>query len=176
MGVKDIENVQLLAACLQQGIAYVNPEIEDKFVIPDTFNDTTITREMATSLYQQGFDIIGVSASGANAGVVQAAAEFDGDFWAWVLPFESHFHEIANGHELASGIARNGVMGVQAVQALMDGTLHMSSAKVYGFAEGVNEVPFCAEDDIPEDVKARFNDILQEVLEGKITITRDFHY
>lgn len=176
MGGKDIENVQMIAAGWQQGIKYVNPDVEEKFVIPDTFNDTTITREMATSLYQQGYDIIGVSASGANAGVVQAAAEFKGDLYAWVLPFESHFHEIADGHELASGVAHNGVMGVNAIKALMDGTLQMSIVKIYGFPDGVNEVPFCAGDAVPQDVQDRFAEILADVLDGKITITRDFHY
>ncbi len=173
IGGKDIESIQKQAAGWQQGVDYVNAEIEDKFVIADTFADTTITRELAANLYGQGFDIIGFSASGASAGVVQAAAEAGGENYA--IAFETHFDDIAEGKEIAAAITYADKMMVQVIEAARDGKLEMSIQKTYGYAEGVNDFIYC-NDVVPQDVRDKIADILDKILAGEIEVKFELQY
>ncbi|MDR0841375.1 MAG: BMP family ABC transporter substrate-binding protein [Christensenellaceae bacterium] len=167
IGGKEIESIQKQAAGWQQGVKYVNPDIEDKYVIADTFADTTITRELAANLYAQGFDVIGFSASGASAGVVQAAAEAEGAKYA--IAFETHFDEISNGKEIAAALTYADKMMVQVIEKAKEGKLEMSVQKMYGYAEGVNDFVYC-NDVVPQDVRDKVQVLLDKILAGEIVV------
>lgn len=144
-----------------------------------SWNDPAKGKEIALAMYQQGADIVFQVAGGTGEGVFEAAKEMD----KWAIGVDSDQALILEETkpEFAAKILTSMMKNVdkslfRALQMALDGTLPYGSVEALGVAEeGVGLAYNKFYDEYtPDDVKAKMEEIQQNLLDGKITVDTVF--
>ena len=168
IGGADIEAVNQIIAAWQQGLQYVNPDIEDTVAYSDTFVDPTIGRELALSLLSKGCDVIGASTGGAEAGVCQAIAESPTD--AYYAAYDVHYYDILKGRELGSAVSYLDKMVIMFIEDVTAGKFEGGILKFFGPEMGTVAYEFAKDTPVPEDIQKKVMEISDKILNGEIEI------
>ena len=153
----------------QQGVAYVNSSVVANCTITGTVEDVMANKEVALNMAATGCDVIVPLCDNAALGVVETAQE------SGVLAVGSGKgqHETAPDAVLVEVCKDTSVAIKAAYESFLAGNVSTETYKV-GAAEGVVHLSdWFAPADGMDDVKARAQEIYEELAAGKIKITLD---
>lgn len=152
-----------------EGAKYVNPKVEVKTAMTGSFSDVAKMKEMATSLINQGVDVVMGDANQASLGAIQAAQEKK----VLAIGYGSDLNNVAPDTVVTSAIQSWAKAMVALGKIVQDGKYE---PKVYymGVKEGaVYLAPYHGFDSkISAEVKAKINQVVEDLKSGKIQIER----
>lgn len=143
------------------------------------WNDPAKGKEIALAMYQQGADIVFQIAGGTGEGVFEAANEMD----AWAIGVDSDQAVILDETkpDVADNILTSMMKNVdnslyRALSLEMEGKTPYGTVEALGVAEGGVGLAYNKFYDelTPDDVKAKMEQIQQDLLDGKITVDTVF--
>lgn len=171
VGGVDQPVINAIIAGWQQGLVYQNPDIEDLVVYVGDFNDPTGGKEHGLSLVDRGCDVIAGAAGGSSVGAAQAAAETNTCFVAWDI----HYPEVFTGEQLELGSAINyfDKMVISFVQDAREGRFTPGVRTEYGMASGACDFVILDDSPVSDEIRARVQEVKQEIEDGKIAIGPD---
>ncbi len=132
VGGKDIATINQFAAGYEAGARLVNPEITVLRTYVGSFGDPATATELATSLYEQGADIVFACAGSSGLGVFTAAEKQNG----YALGIETNQNVLYPDQIIASGTRAWDSAIYDATQRAMDGTLDAGILS-YGIVDGM---------------------------------------
>lgn len=158
----------------KQGAKYINPDIDVRGQYIDTFDDPVRGKEAGTSLINSGADFLFHVADLSGQGVIQAAR----DKGIYALGAVADQHNAAPNAVLTSFVLDIEKSFEQAINMVQNGNfsgkLYKPGLEVAKGAAGDGIVfiaPFHNLDSkVPADVKQRVNQIVQDIVSGKIVV------
>jgi basic membrane protein A len=143
------------------------------------WNDPAKGKEIALAMYQQGADVIFQIAGGTGVGVFEAAKEMDK--WAigvdsdQALIMEETNPEVA-AHVLTSMMKNVDNSLYRALKLDMEDQLPLGQIDALGVAEGGVGLAYNKyyDENTPDDVKAKMEQVEKDLLDGKITVDTVF--
>lgn len=167
IGGKEVASINQLLAGWQQGIQYINPDINDYVAFANSFTDPTTGKEYALSLIAEGVDVIYAAAGGTGTGVAQAAEE-NGIMFA---ACDVHYPDVAPNTELGSTLFFFENMVISFIEDAVSGNYSPGTSIEYGVAEDAGQYEFATSNTlVPDDVKARIEEIMELIASGEIVI------
>ncbi|MDO5734663.1 MAG: BMP family ABC transporter substrate-binding protein [Eubacteriales bacterium] len=158
------------------GVNYINPEIDVLYSFVGNWIDSAKAKELGLSQYQQGADVSFAVCGPAGLGVAEAAREsgrynigVDSDVAAQIKDTNP---ETAK-HIVTSAIKDFYNIITQELEAIEDGSMKWGTEEIYDYKKGglnliVNEF---FEKEVPEDVKAKFNEVTEKLKAGEIEVS-----
>lgn len=165
----DSGSINEIVAGWQQGMRYVNPDIEDIVSYSNTFSDPTKGKELGLALISQGCDIIGGAAGGTGVGVAQAAADSQKYYVAW----DVHYEDVVADLELGSALNYFDKMVLAFIGNAMDGKFAPGTTKIYGVAESACDFDFLDNGLVDEEIKAAVADAAEKISQSEIIISSE---
>ena len=132
VGGSDIATINQFAAGYEAGARLANPDVTVLRSYVGSFSDPTTATELATSLYEQGADIVFACAGGSGLGVFTAAEKQNG----YALGIETNQNALSPDCIIASGTRAWDEAIYDATQKALDGTLE-SGLLSYGISDGM---------------------------------------
>ncbi len=171
VGAMEIPLIVKFAAGFQAGAKYVNPDAKvliDYVSGSNPFSDTTTAKEIATSQFSKGADIIFHAAGGSGLGVFQAAKE--SGFYA--IGCNSNQNTIDPDHIVASMLKRVDTAAYDVVKsAVIDNNLKVSTTVLLGLSdEGVGYTFQKSNIKVSDDIIAKVEAIKADVISGKLVV------
>ncbi len=137
---------------------------------PEAFKDAAKGEAIATSQISSGADIIFHASGTTGLGVFEAAR----DMGAWAIGVDADQHDEMPGTVITSMIKRVDVVVYDTIREVTRGAF-VSGLQSFGLRESgmgyVSEGPHAAA--IPDDVKARVEEIRQQIIRGDVSIPRE---
>ncbi|HLR21792.1 MAG TPA: BMP family ABC transporter substrate-binding protein [Tissierellaceae bacterium] len=158
----------------QAGVNYAAKELDKDIDISiqyvESFSDASKGKSMATSMYQQGKDIVFHAAGGAGDGVIEAAKEED----KWVIGVDKDQHYMAPDNVLTSAMKRVDVGIYNVVEDLVDDDFPSGQTVTYGLEdEGAVDIAPSSEENVPTEILEKVEEIKQDIIDGKIIVPND---
>ena len=151
------------------GLMAVDPGITVDFRVVGNWYDANKGAELASSMFDQGVDVILAIAGGANQGVVAEAKERG----LYVLWFDSAGYDVAPGTVVGSSALKQDLAAYEKTKLAIMGELPFGSAEVRGVKDGYVEF---VEDDpayqesVPEGIRAAQSAVLRSLREGALEL------
>lgn len=171
VGGMDVPVIQRFLSGLQQGAAYIDPEVKIEVAYVGSFRDPAKAKELALAMIEnQDVDIVySVAGSFGDAGVFEAVKEKG----VYGIGSDVDWDSQVPGSVLTSVLKRTD----QAVYDIIDRFLQgefQSGEIAYGIEAGVMDITDMSVmgDKIPDDVRATLDDIKAKVTSGEIKVTR----
>lgn len=151
----------------KKGVQSVDPSIDVKISFVGAWDNPNKGYDQATVMYKAGADVVYQVAGGSGMGVLKAAK----DSKRYAIGVDSNQNAVQKGYVLASMLKKIGDSLVTAVHAADAGTLEFGKVTYYGLAnEGVG-LTFDDNDDIvPDDIKAKIDELAGKVASGEIQV------
>lgn len=148
------------------GVKYANKDAEVIRQYADSFTDAAKGKSIATSMYQQGADIVFHAAGGVGDGVIEAAKEKG----KWAIGVDRDQNYIAPDNVLTSAMKRvdNGIFNV--VKDLKEGNWKGGSTISYGLAEGGVDIAPTSSKHVPKNILDEVDNIKKDIIAGKIAV------
>jgi simple sugar transport system permease protein len=156
------------------GARYVNPKVKVLGEYIESFTDPEKGRTVARSFMQQGADVIfGAGGQTGSGGILEAAAD---GAWAigvdqdeWVTTFEKGQAPGA-GRLLTSAVKRVDNAVFEAIRRVTEGEFVGEAVLFDAGNRGIGLAPYhAAEDDIPEKIKGRIDEVAAGLRSGTVT-------
>ncbi|MDD2426624.1 MAG: BMP family protein [Eubacteriales bacterium] len=150
-----------------QGVAYVNPDVEILSENTGSMDDVQAAKELAKAFASQGADVLSPMANQSSLGVMEAAEE-EG---AFCIGSGKGQNDVAPTKAVTSVIKDTSVAYEAAYQAFLDNELPEAVLPM-GAAQGV----VLLDDwytDVDQEIKDQVEQIIQDFIDGKITISLD---
>lgn len=179
VGSMDVPNINDFLVGYIEGIQYIDPEIKLLTSYVGSFDDVPKALEMTTQIYNQGAQIVYAPASQSILGAVQASDDKDKYFIAcdndiWSMLEEDDPESVRN--ILSSSMKNIGDSIFNAVSGLQEGTYNMGENHSLGIKQGA--VGLAVNDNylklVPEDIRARLDEIADEIANGTIKVGTAF--
>lgn len=165
----DSGSINEIVAGWQQGMRYVNADIEDIVMYANTFTDPTKGKELGLTLLSQGCDIIGGAAGGTGVGVAQAAAEEEKYYVAW----DVHYPDVVAELELGSAVNYFDKMVLAFIENAITGNFSPGATRIYGVAEGACDFDYLDNGLVSDEIKAEVNEVASKIANGEIVISTE---
>ncbi|GAB3495964.1 BMP family ABC transporter substrate-binding protein [Amycolatopsis cihanbeyliensis] len=148
-----------------QGARETDPEVEVLVKYSNTFGDPATGRQLASTMYEQGADIVFQVAGGTGAGVIQEAA----DAGRYAIGVDTNQDDIAPGHVLTSMVKRSDQAVARTVARFAEGRFTGGETLTLGLSEGgVGLTGFeHTKQDIPEPIRTRIGELREEIVDGR---------
>lgn len=172
VGGMDIPLIHKFLTGYAEGAKYVdkNAVIMDKFTgsDPSAWNDPVKGREITLSLVTQGCDIVFHAAGGTGSGVIKGCKEQN----VFAIGVDSDQDNVAPGTVLTSMVKRCNVAVYNVIKDVIDGKFK-GGIHHFGIREnGVDTTEFkYTKDKIPAECLKRLDEIRQDIVAGRITVT-----
>lgn len=166
VGGKDIATINQFAAGYEAGARLVNPEVTVLRSYVGSFSDPTTATELATSLYNQGADIVFACAGGSGLGVFTSAEKQNG----YALGIETNQNALSPDHIIASGTRAWDEAIYDVTQKALDGTLAGGQLS-YGISDGMLHAER-ADSNVPvsDEILAELEEYCQKVADGSLVL------
>lgn len=163
--------INSIVAGWQQGLVYVNPDIEDFVVYANSFTDPTIGKEHGLALVNKGCDVIAAAAGGTGVGTAQAAAEAGVNYVAW----DTHYPEVFADEQLELGSALNdfSVMMIHFISETVAGNYTPGVRVNYGMATGACSFDIPSDSPISDEARAKVEEVIAKIQAGEIEISAE---
>ncbi|MGM8214529.1 BMP family lipoprotein [Bacillaceae bacterium W0354] len=163
------------------GVKSVDPSIEVDVRYADSFEDASKGRQIASSMYQSGIDVIYHAAGGAGNGVFNEAKDIKNsnpDAYVWVIGVDRNQHDegaVSVGGEdynvtLTSMVKRVDVAVQDISTRAMNGEFPGGEVVEYGLSDGGISVADTNKEAYTEDIKKAVEDWQQKILDGEVDI------
>lgn len=171
VGGMDIPLISNFACGYEQGVHYVDPEIEVienmTGTTPAAWNDPTRGGELARSQFDRGADVVFAAAGGTGIGVYQAA-EDTGNLAIGVDSNQNYLHP---GTMLTSMLKRVDVAAYNAFMSAYEGTWEPGMLNLGLAEEGVGwALDEHNEELITDEMKAAVEEAEQKIIAGEIEV------
>ena len=168
VGGRDIPVIRNFLVGYEQGVAHIDPDIRVASVFAGTFDDPARGSELAMSLYGQGVDIVYNAAGPTGEGVLQAS----GIAGRYSIGVDIDQCDVSPGGVMASMLKRVDTAVYDLAQAVSAGEGVRRGAYDFNVAAAGVELLLCPEvsDSIPEEVRARLEQIRQDIASGAIVV------
>jgi basic membrane protein A len=167
VGGMDIPVINDFVVGFKKGVSVVDPAIQVKVSYVGNFTDSNKGYDQAKLMYDQGADVVFQVAGGAGIGVLKAAAAAK----RYAIGVDSNQNAIQPGYILASMLKNIGDSLVLAVNDSAGGKLKYGETTQYGIANKGVGLDFGNNKDIvPADIKAKVEELSQQVATGKIQV------
>ncbi|HHW93116.1 MAG TPA: BMP family ABC transporter substrate-binding protein [Clostridiaceae bacterium] len=162
----DVGSINEIIAGWQQGMRYVNNEIEDVVMYANTFTDPTKGKELGLALINQGCDVIGGAAGGTGVGVAQAAAEKGTYYVAW----DVHYPDVVPDLELCSALNYFDKMVLAFINDAISDNYQPGKTTIYGVKEGAAALGYLDNNLISDEIKKFVEEVADKVAAGEIEL------
>lgn len=170
VGAMENDTIDKFAAGYQAGIQYIDPEaeVQIQYVGGDNpFGDTTTAKEIATSQFSKGCDIIYHAAGGSGLGVFAAAEE--SDFIA--IGVNSNQNILDPDHIVASMLKRVDTAAYDIAETTLNGELAVGEEKVLGLSdEGIGYTLEGSNITVPKAVVSQLEELKEQIISGEIQV------
>jgi basic membrane protein A len=168
IGAIDAPVINNFAAGFKQGAQSVDPAIDVKVLYAGAFDNPAKGKELATSLYDGGADVVFNVAALTGQGVLQAAKETG----HYAIGVDVDQCGIQPGSILASMMKRFDNTTYLMVKAFLDGQLKGGNVYAYGLKDGGVELRMCnqTKDVVPKNLVQKINDAKDQIVIGAITV------
>ena len=154
----------------QAGVKYaadeLGKEIEVTSQYANSFSDAPKGKSMATSMFQQGIDIVFHAAGGVGDGVIEAAKEQD----MWAIGVDRDQNDLAPDHVLTSVMKRVDQAIYMAVEDFKNGDFEGGKAIKYGLEEDAVGLAPTSDKNVPAEILEEVEDIRQLIIDGEIEV------
>lgn len=152
------------AAGFLAGAKYINPDVEILTSYIGGYNDPSTAKELATTMYERGADIVSVNAGSSSLGVFNAAAEQN----TYVIG--TSLAMVDGDHSLCTSMKYVQQMVLAECKALQDGTWS-ARTDVYGIKDGVCDYSLeGVNTEIPQDVIDQLDEIKALISDGTLVL------
>jgi len=167
VGGMDIPSIQAYMTGFELGVKYINPDITILATNTGDFYDAAKAKEVAKAMIQQGADIIAHDADAAGLGVIEACVEQN----TRVIGAISDQYDLAPDHMVTSALSDLTKAIELMAERIKDGEFEAKMHN-FGIAEGtVGLAPYHNfEDKIPQEVKDKIQQIMDDIVAGKIEL------
>jgi basic membrane protein A len=179
IGGVDIDLIHKFEAGFKAGAEAVNPkiEIDVKYISqpPDFtgFNDPAKAKEIASSMYESGADIVYHAAGGSGLGMFQAAKEFSDSSGSkvWGIGVDSDQYlsvpDELKPYVLTSMLKRVDVAVYETIKSQVDGTFE---GGYHIFDLSKDGVGYATSGGFIDDIVPQLEDYKQKIIDGEITV------
>jgi len=171
VGGMDVPVIHRFLSGLQQGAAYVDPDVKVEVAYVGSFADPAKAKELALQLIEnQKADIVfSVAGSYGDAGVFEAVMEKE----VYGIGSDINWDEIHPGYILTSVLKHTDVAVYDAIERYLNGQFEAGEVK-YGVASGVMDLTDMSVigDLVPQEVKDAVLQAKQDIKDGKIVVER----
>ncbi len=148
------------------GIKYVKPDYEYLYGIVGDWKDQAKNKELALSMYDQGAHIIFQNAGGGGLGIIAAAQERDGFF----IGYDKDQTEWDPERVIGSSRKQNNDVIMRVLREFCEtGELKWGTAELNGASNGGIGFNYNPGFEVPEDVDAVIQQVIQDIKDGKIS-------
>ena len=170
VGGRDIPVIRNFLGGYEQGAKHAAPDVTVSSVFAGTFDDPAKGSELAMALYGQGADIVYNVAGPTGEGVMQASAAAD----KYSVGVDIDQCGTAPGNVLASMLKRGDIAVYTLIKDEVEGRKVEPGTRTFDLASGGVELLICPDvaPNIPDDVKAKVEQIRADVAAGKIDIAK----
>lgn len=168
VGGMEVPIIEKFQVGFQEGVAYVDPQINTFVSYAGSFGDPGKGKELAISQFERGADIIYHASGATGMGVIEAAEEMG--FLA--IGVDSDQDHLSPGNVLTSMLKRVDVAVYEQVGDLVDGVFTPGIISL-GVAEdgvGTSEFKYTAHL-VPDEVFAALEEVKEKIISGEITVT-----
>jgi len=135
------------------------------------FNDPAKGKEIATSMYGDGADVVYAAAGGSGLGVIQAASETGKEGEVWTIGVDSDQYNLVDAalqpYVLTSMLKKVDIAVDQSIQDLANGKW-AGGVTVYDLEAG--GVDYATSGGFVDDIKDQLDDYKQQIIDGKIEV------
>jgi basic membrane protein A len=135
------------------------------------FNDPAKGKEIATSMYSDGNDVVYAAAGGSGLGVIQAASEAGAAGSVWAIGVDSDQYNLVDAklqpYVLTSMLKKVDVAVSQSIEDLANGKW-TGGVTVYDLEAG--GVDYATSGGFVDDIKSQLDDYKQQIIDGKIEV------
>jgi basic membrane protein A len=171
IGGMDIPVIQRFLSGLEQGAAYVDPEVEIEVAYVGSFRDPAKAKELALDMFQnQNVDIIySVAGAFGDQGVFEAVEETG----KYAIGTDINYDNEVPGHILTSVLKHTDQAVYDVITREMAGEFTSGEIE-YGIASGVMDITDMSVmgEKIPDDVRAMLEEIREKMVSGEIVVER----
>lgn len=167
VGGMDIAVLRNFLEGYKQGAKYVDPEVKVLDSFAGSFNDPAKGKELTLAQYSQGADIVFNVAGATGQGIIAAAKEAG----KYAIGVDVDQDNEAPGHVLTSMLKRVDNSTYDMVKLVVENKWKGGTYK-YGLAQkgvGITDMSVMG-DKIPQDVRAKLNEIIDKIAKGEITV------
>lgn len=156
----------------EQGVKYIDPEIEILKGVTGSFADPIKGKEFALAQYEQGADVIAQVAAGTGLGIIEAANEQK----LFVVGVDSNQDNLAPGYVVTSMLKHIDIGVYQAIKSILDGTFKGGGYQYMDLSTGGIALTDYSTfkqfwgDKFPEDIKAKTDELAQKIISGEIKV------
>lgn len=168
VGGQDIPVIKGFYKGFEQGVAYVDPEIEIVSTYVGDFFDPVKGKTAAKQLYAQGVDIVFQAAGTSGQGVLEAANEEN----KYAIGVDSNQNGLYPGHVVTSMVKDLDGAVYDMFSMIVDGTyeenhLYTKGAGPSGVYLAIDDY---TRDILSEDMIAQIEDVQDKIVAGEITV------
>jgi basic membrane protein A len=171
IGGMDIPVVHRFLGGLEQGAAYIDPDVKVEVAYVGSFRDPAKAKELALGMFQnQDVDIIySVAGAAGDQGVFEAVAETG----LYGIASDIDWDNEVPGHILTSVLKHTDVAVYDSIVREFQGEFEAGEVK-YGVASGVMDITDMSAmgDKIPDDVRQKIQEIKEAISSGEIQVER----
>ena len=166
VGGKDIATINQFAAGYESGARLANPDIKVLRSYVGSFSDPTTATELATSLYEQGADIVFACAGGSGLGVFTAAEKQNG----YAFGIETNQNSLSPDHIIACGTRAWNEAIYDVTQKALDGTLK-GGILSYGISDDMLHAERADSNvSVSDEIIAELDEYCKKVSDGSLTL------
>lgn len=169
IGGSDSGGINEILAGYQQGIQYINNGTQDLVAYTNSFTDPTIGHDYALQMIADGADVIFGACGGSSTGCAQAAEE-SGIMYA---ACDVHYPDVAPNAEIGSAMNYFENMVISFIKDCLAGNYQGGTSSEYGMSDGAVAYEFADNGLVPDDIKARVNEIAEMVKNGEFDISTE---
>ena len=169
IGGADNAALSWILAGWQQGLHYVNPDIEDYVVWENNWTDANVGKEYANSLINRGCDVLIASAGGTETGIAQACS----DNQTFFIAMDTHYYDYVKGLELGCAGSNIGKMCESVYDNAINGEFPAGQVVYYGGDYGVVWFEFSEESPVPDGVRKLVEEVSEKVESGEIILEKE---
>lgn len=152
------------AAGFIAGAQYINPEVEILTSYIGSYVDPSTAKELATTMYERGADVVSTNSGSSALGVFNAAAELE----RYVIG--TSLSMVDADYSLSTSMKYVQYFVVAEAQALVDGTW-AAGAQTYGIADGVCDYSLEGiNTEVPEDVIEILDSVKALIADGTLVL------
>ncbi len=177
IGGVETDLIKKFEAGYTAGATAVNPDIDVlvQYITqpPDFtgFNDPAKGKEIATSMYGDGADVVYAAAGGSGLGVYQAAAEAGEPGTVWAIGVDSDAYNLVDAalqpYILTSMLKKVDLAVYDTIEKLTQGEFR-GGLQVYDLATG--GVDYSTSGGFVDDIKTQLDDYKQQIIDGEIEV------
>ena len=152
----------------ENGVHWVDPEIEVVFTVTDSWDDPIIGKEIGLNMYEYGVDVIFMISNITDMGTIEAGEEKN----FYCVSVNTNMNSVSPGVVLTGVTKAYDKLLYEALTALAGDTIKWGTQETYGIADGM--VGYTPDDDlylkyVPKEIQAKMKEAFEKLKNGGLS-------